>query len=450
MENIPKSLTLEQAVLVGSWYDGWDEIRDILSESDFSTHRHQLIFRATKSLFDQNKPVDVLLVADWLKNNALINDAGGEDYLGWLLSNTLHDQKSNIRSYATRIREFAIERELLAVTESIKESILDKKGMSTLDILEGAESKIMAIANHKAGIGNDIELTETKELLDDVFNKMASAMDRKDGELSGVKTGIDEVDEYTDGFQKQDLIFIGARPSMGKTTLGMNFAEAALFNQNLPVVVFSMESPKYQIGQRLLSAHSKVPMGKIKSGVFEGSEFSRVQASIKELKARKLIIADKGGLSPSDMRSVLRKIEREHGGVGFILADYVQKMKLKGDHKKNRNEELTDISGDLKEIAKDYDCPFVVLAQLSKECERRPNKRPMMSDLRDCGGLEQDADVIIMVYRDEVYFPQKAETQGLAELIFCKNRNGKTGTVPTRFSGDTFRFSTIPEAHKSW
>lgn len=446
-EKIPSSLTLEQAVIAGAMFDstGWDEISDVLGEDDFFSSRHRLIFRAIKTMYTDGQVVDAELVHEWLLLNGLSEKAGGTDYMGKILCDSPMTTV-NLRIYATKIREFSIERKLLAVTEKIKDGILNKQGKSTAEILDAAESEIMAISSHKSGVGSEIPTHDGFAVFNEVFDRMSAALERKEGELSGIDSGLKEVNVFTDGFQKQDLIFVGARPSMGKTTLGMNFAEAALFAQDLPVVIFSMESPKYQIGQRLLAARSGVPMSKIVRGVFFGGEFARVNKAISEIKGRKFIICDKGSLSPSDMRSVLRRVEREHGGVGFIMADYVQKMKLKGDHKKNRNDELTDISGELKNIAKDYNCPFVVLAQLSKECERRPDKRPMMSDLRDCGGLEQDADSIIMLYRNEVYHAGK--DVGLAELIFRKNRNGQTGTVRTVFEGATFRFRDIcPEDH---
>jgi replicative DNA helicase len=443
-EKIPHSLSLEQSVLAGAMFDGtgYDEISDILGEDDFFSIRHRLIFRAIKTMHTNNQPVDAELVHEWLSLNGLDEKSGGTEYLGQILRDCPMTT-CNLRVYATKIREFSIERKLLAVTEKIKDGILVKKGKSTLEILEAAEADIHAISCHKTTVGNAIPSHDAKAVFNDIFNRMDEALKRREGELSGIDTGIEAVNKFTDGLQKQDLIFIGARPSMGKTTLGMNFVEAALFAQDLPVVVFSMESPKHQIGQRLLSARARVVMSSIVSGRFNDGEFNRVNDAINEIKKRKIVICDKGGLSPSDMRAVLRKVEREHGGIGLIMADYVQKMKLKGDHKKNRNDELTEISGELKQIAMDYNCPFLCLAQLSKECERRPDKRPMMSDLRDCGGLEQDADTIIMLYRSDVYNPKKAEHKGVAELIFRKNRNGQTGTVLTIFEGATFRFRNV-------
>lgn len=277
----------------------------------------------------------------------------------------------------------------------------------------------------------------------DVLDAIEVARNRVDGQMSGIDTGLFELNKYTDGFQRGDLIFIGARPSMGKTTLALNFAEAAFTYQQLPVVIFSMESPTVQITQRIIAAKSNVSLSKILKGEFDTYEFSRVSKAIEELKRANFIIADKGQLSPSDMRQLLRRVAREHGGIGMVIADYVQLMRVAGNHKRNRNDELTEISGDLKQIAKEFNCPFICLSQLSKDCEKRPDKRPMMSDLRDCGGLEQDADMIIMIYRNEVYFPNDEKTKGIADLIIRKNRNGQTGFISTMFRGSTFKFSNF-------
>lgn len=443
-EKIPHSLTLEQAVLAVVMADpvGWDEVSDILEENDLFSAPHRIIFRAIKSLYTKNKPVDAFLVAEWLKLNGLHEKAGGDE----MLSRVIMDcptTTDNVKHHAERIREFSIERKLLAVTEKIKTGILVKEGKTTLEILESAESDILSIANKNSSFGAGVELFGAKELFADALNRMDIASRLDDGELIGINTGLKKVNEYTDGFQKQDLIYIGARPSMGKTTLALNFSESALFGQDLPVVIFSMESPKHQMTQRLMASRANVSYQKVIRGKFENNEFNRVNSAMADIKKRKLIMCDRGGLSPNEMRTALKTVVREHGGVGFIMADYVQKMKLKGNHKLNRNDELSEISGDLKRIAMEFNCPFICLSQLSKACETRPDKRPMMSDLRDCGSLEADADAVIMLYREERYYPLKVESKGIAELIFCKNRNGQVGTVYTRFDGATFRFSDI-------
>lgn len=440
----PHSLNMEQAVLVGAMVDsdGWDAISDILTEGDFYSRPHRAIFRAIKALYAAGKAVDEQLVADWLESNGLLTKIGGLPTLMVIFRNTPHSFV-NSRIYAGRIREFAIQRKLLAAAEEITAEVFDSKGLSTEEILGRAESRILSVCgDNDSSMG--IPINDSKAVLEDVFDGIQQNINRDEGELSGLDTGFASLNKKTDGLQPGDMIVIGARPSMGKTTLGMNLAESALFGQSLPVVVFSMESPSRQIGQRLLSSVSCVPMDKIRRGRFEATEYTKVSRATQELKERPLIVCDRGALTSNDMRSVLRRVAREHGGIGFILADYIQKMRPNiKNSKRTTNEEMTEISNDLKAIAMDYKCPFVVLSQLSRNCEQRPNKRPMNSDLRDCGGIEQDADLIIMLYRDEVYNPLKTDSPGLAELIITKNRNGETGTVMTRFIGSCFQFRDI-------
>ncbi len=444
LEILPHNLTLEQAVIAGAIMetDGWDAISDVLTASDFFSQPHRIIFKALTAMYSANQPVDPMLLADWLNANGLLTKIGGNAAIAFILNNSAHTTV-NSRVYAGRIREFSIQRKLLTAAEEIRGEVFDSKGMSTEEILGRAESRILAVCGDKDSAGMGIPIHDSKGVLSDVFDEMTRNLNRPEGELSGIDTGFASLNKKTDGLQPGEMIVIGARPSMGKTTLGMNLVESAMFAIDLPVVVFSMESPARQIGQRLLSSVSNVPFDKIRRGFFEGSEYSNVNRATREIKDRKMIICDKGALTPNDMRSVLRRVHREYGGIGLIMADYIQKMRPNIQGKRTRNDELTEISSDLKAMAMDYNCPFIVLSQLSKECERRPNKRPMSSDLRDCGGIEQDADLIIMLYRDEVYNPTKTDMQGLAELLITKNRNGETGVVVTRFIGSRFQFRDI-------
>lgn len=440
---VPFCLTHEQTVIYASCEseDAWYLINSVLTEDDFYSPHHRKMFGLIKKLRDKKIKFDFPFFCQFLAQNNFIEDVGGEQYLEFLVRNSIIT--ANLSVYINLVRDYAIERKLLQAVNHTKNKILNKDGTSTTDILAELENNIMVISHQKSA-EDGLEAFGSNDLLIEFAEKLKEAIERGDS-LSGVDTGLIELNKYTDGLQKCDLIYLGARPSMGKTTLGMNFVESALFAQELPVVVFSMESPKHQIVQRLVSSVSGVPLNKIIKIDYNEYESSKISMAISKIKNRKLIICDKGGLSPSDMRTVLRKVVREHGGVGLIMADYVQKMELKGFSKKNnRNEELSIVSADLKEIAKQFNCPFVCLAQLSKDCEKRPNKRPMMSDLRDCGGLEQDADMVIMLYRNSVYFPKDEESKGLAELIITKNRNGQTGTIITRFNAPIFRFENMP------
>lgn len=442
-EKMPSALKEEQTIIcaICESVDWWDLVSTKLTEDDFYSQYHRKMFSVIKQLYAKKIKLDFEFFVEYLKKNNFESSVGGEEYLAFLLANCYFSE-ANLMTYVNLVRDYSVERKLLQATNKAKSKILVKDGTSTSDILATLESDIMVISHQKSA-DDGLEAVGSKELLDEFTDKMRQALARGEG-LSGIDTGLTYLNKYTDGFQRCDLIFIGARPSMGKTTLGMNFVQSALFTQDLPVVVFSMESPSYQIVQRLISTTSGVPLHKILRVSYDEYESEKITHAAMRIRGRKLIICDKGQLSPADMRTILRKVVREHGGIGLIMADYVQKMGLKSvDKKSSRNEELSIISADLKEMAKDYKCPFICLSQLSKECDKRPNKRPMMSDLRDCGGLEQDADMIIMLYRNEVYFPKDAESKGIAELIVTKNRNGQTGTIVTRFNAPIFRFENV-------
>lgn len=440
----PHSLTLEQAILSGLMSDAtvFDDVVEVIRDGDFYSPRHALIFRAISALIKQEQPCDAMLVSRWLADSCLLEKAGGNAYLGQMLKDS-PATTVNIVAYAERVREYSIQRKLLNAADQIKGLVSSPRGNTTADMLGGAEKLILEIAAHRDGLGGGLPMTGSVAMLEGVLSAMEAGMARGENELSGIDTGFATLNARTDGLQSGDMVVIGARPSMGKTTLAMNFVESALFAQDLPVVVFSMEQPHLQLGQRLLAARSMVPLDKIRRGRFEGGEFMRVQNAMKEIKGRPLIVCDRGGLSPQDMQSVLRRVRRQYGGVGLIMTDYIQKMQIPGFPKNQRNNELGEVSLAMKNMALEYQCPHVVLSQLSKECERRPNKRPMSSDLRDCGGIEQDADIIMMLYRNEVYFPNDDNGKGLAEFIITKNRNGETGTVVTRFLGSLFQFRDI-------
>lgn len=448
-KNIPHSLSLEQAVLSGIMVDssGWDAVCNLIQEVDFFSQRHRIIWKVCASLYGAGVTVDPLTVIDYLKTHGLESRMGGEDYLEQILKDS-PASTHNIEAYAGRIRELSVLRQLLGVSEVIAGSILAPDGKTAAELLSDAESAVLGISSSRGGIGREIPIHDSKAMLTESFDRMAAAMERGPGKLSGTTTGLKSMDNWTDGFQSGDMVVIGARPSMGKTTYGLNITESALFSQDRPVVLFSMESPSWQIINRLLAMRSGVPMGNIQRGFFVNDEYSRVSRATEEIKSRKLLVCDQGNLSTNDMRAVLRRVHRQYGSIGLIMVDYFQKSRSnRSDDRRTTNDILTEVSADLKGFGMEYECPTVILSQLSKSCERRPNKRPMNSDLRDCGGIEQDADVIIMLYRDEVYNPGNEDAKGLAELIVTKNRNGPTGTITTHFQGDIFRFSDIQGGH---
>lgn len=439
-ERPPYSLTLEQAIisaLISDAGSAYDMISDVIAEVDFYSSRHRALFHHICVMVKLGLPVDALTLLDRLRNHGDEGKVGGEAYLAEIIRNS-PASTVNTAAYAARVREFSIQRGLLAASERIG-GLVSTDGMSTDDMLAEAEKIILAISD-SGPKSNDMPAHTPLTMIEGVIERIDKASNRKPGDVSGVKSGITGIDSMTDGFQPGDLIIIAARPSMGKTTLAMNFAESAMHGQ-YPAVVFSMEQPEAQITDRLVSAMSGVPLNIIKRGEMEPLHFQRIHAAMSRLKDSKLVVCDKGGLTPEKMGAFLRRIKREYGGVSLIMADYLQKMHATG-YGDNRNREIGACSSAAKELAKDYNCPFLMLSQLSKRCEMRPNKRPMMSDLRDSGEIEQDADVIMMLYRDEVY-NQDSDAKGVAEIILTKSRNGEIGTVFSSYSGSTFRFSDL-------
>lgn len=442
----PYSITIEQAVITSIMSDSeaWDEISHIVGQDDFYSPRHRAIFQAVERMYKAAKPVDPTTVLDALIAYNLADKAGGEDYLVDLLKNT-PASTINAGAYAKRVREYSVQRSLMVAAENILDMV-QTGGHETEHMLQSAEKAILGIID--GGQGQDtIKAITGREMALLAVERMEKASTRTDGQLSGVPTGIQHLDEMTDGFQAGDLVIVAARPSMGKTTLAMNFCQHNMF-ESLPVVVFSMEQPEAQLTDRLVSSLSGVPHGIIKRGQMTDSDWPRASAAIARVSDSRLIICEKGGMTPEKMAAFLRRIKREHGGIKMIMADYLQKMHASG-YGDNRNREIGACSSAAKELAKEYACPFVMLSQLSKRVEQRPNKRPMMSDLRDSGEIEQDADVVIMLYRDEVYNEQ-TEQKGIAELIITKSRNGEVGTVRAAFDGRCFRFSSLAHGGSSW
>lgn len=441
MSDVPHSLTLEQAVigaLLECPGDAFDAISDILTESDFYSPRHVRMFRHLSRMISANMAIDGLTFSEQLKSHGDLEYVGGEAYIGQIIKDS-PSTTVNTRAYAEKLREMAVLRGMLVAADTIRE-IVSKHGMTTTDKLAEAEKAIMSISDSGAATGG-IKVYTPREMLSGFYQRIEDAQARKPGELSGTDTGLIELNKRTDGWQAGDMVVIAARPSMGKTTLAMNFVEAAVLCQPYPVVVFSMEQQQAQITDRLLSAMSGIDYGKIKKGDLDNGDWARISVGTEKVRTSKLIVCDRGALSPMEMGAILRRVKREHGGIGGIMSDYIQKMRIP-NFRGNRNEELTTCSQAIKDFAKEYSCPHICLAQLSKDCERRPDKRPMNSDIRDCGAIEQDADIIIMLYRDEVYH-EKSEDRGIAELIITKNRNGKIGTVRTAFDGSIFRFSNL-------
>lgn len=445
----PHNLTMEQAVLAALMMvaDSWEIVADTLSTDDFYATRHRHIFDAIRQLAQSDQPYDSVLVLDWLNQHHLLDSIGGEAYLAQLLSSS-PTSLFNLPIYAEKVKEFATLRNMIKVSNEILYNAYDSKGQSVSELLDQAETKIFSLSEQHH---NRQEKTGPKPIADVVTTvvERLTELSQIEGNITGLSTGFLELDNKTAGMQAGDLIIVAARPSMGKTTFAMNLVESVLFNCNLPALVFSMEMPADSIVMRLISSFGRVHQGHLRSGKLDGDEWNKVTSTIVHLESKFLYIDDSSNLPPNEMRARARRIAKKHGGkLGCIMVDYLQLMKVPGMGD-NRVGEIGEISRSLKALAKEMNCPVIALSQLNRTLENRPNKRPVMSDLRESGAIEQDADLIMFIYRDEVY-NKESKDAGTAEIIIGKQRNGPIGTVRLAFEGHYTRFSNLsPEFYQS-
>ncbi len=434
----PHSIEAEQAVLGGLMLDNnaWERVLDQVSDGDFYRHDHRLIYRAIAKLAERNNPFDVVTLSEQLDKEGQLSQVGGLAYLGELAKNI--PSVANIKAYAQIIRERATLRQLIGVSNDIASSAYLPQGRSGDDILDEAERLIFQIAEARPKSGGPVALTDilTKAIdrIDTLFNS--------DSAITGISSGFTDLDEKTSGLQPGDLIIVAGRPSMGKTTFAMNLVENAVLRSEKAVLVYSLEMPSESLVMRMLSSLGRIDQTKVRSGRLEDDDWPRLTSAVNLLSDRKLFIDDTAGITPGEMRARTRRLVREHGEVGLIMVDYLQLMQVGGKGGENRTNEITEISRSLKGLAKEFNCPVVALSQLNRSLEQRPNKRPINSDLRESGAIEQDADVIMFVYRDEVYHPE-SEHKGVAEIIIGKQRNGPIGTVRLAFLGKYTRFENL-------
>ena len=441
----PHSLEAEQAVLGGLMLDNatWDQVADCLDESDFYRSDHRLIFRAVRRLAENSKPFDLLTLAEWLENNKQLDDAGGFAYLGVLARDT--PSAANVRAYADIIRERAIRRELIRTATEIADSAYDPKGRDSRELLDDAEKQVFAIAERGSRIQQGF--TNIKDLLARTVERI-DILFQRDNPITGIPTGWADFDEKTAGLQRGDLIVIAGRPSMGKTSLAMNIVEYAAIQVKCPVAVFSMEMPGESLIMRLVSSLGRIDQHRVRTGRLEDQDWDRLTSTVTLLSEARLFIDDSSSLSPNELRARARRLHRQEGQLGLIVVDYLQLMEVPGT-KENRTTQVSEISRSLKALAKELSVPVLALSQLNRTLEQRGDKRPIMSDLRESGAIEQDADLICFIYRDEVYNPDSPD-KGKAEIIISKQRNGPIGMVPLTFMGQYTRFeSYIPEFHPS-
>lgn len=436
----PHSVEAEQSVLGGLLISGrsndssaWDTIADKITEEDFYRQDHRLIFRAIADLVENNSPLDLLTVQEWLKQRHELENAGGFVYLATIVKDT--PSVANIGAYAQIVREKSVLRQLINVGTSIADSAFNAQGRHSKEILDEAEQKVFKIAEQ--GAKQNQAFKSLKKLLK-VTLEHIEELSKLNSNVTGVSTGYHELDEMTSGLQKGDLIIVAGRPSMGKTTFSMNIAEYAAAHKKLPTAIFSMEMPAEQLTLRLLSSMGRVDQHRVRTGKLTDEDWPRIATAVKIFADVPMFIDDSPALSPTEVRARARRLMREHGQLGLIVLDYLQLMQT-GSTNENRATEISEISRSLKALAKELSVPVIALSQLNRSLEQRPNKRPVMSDLRESGAIEQDADVIIFIYRDEVYHPDSAD-KGTAEIIIAKQRNGPIGTMRLTFLGKYTRF----------
>ncbi len=433
----PHSPEAEQSVLGGLLLsaDGWDAVAETLTASDFYRPGHRLIFRQIAQLADALQPIDVITVADRLEASGELESAGGLSYLAELAQNT--PSASNIRAYAEVVHERASLRRLIEAAQDIADSGFNPEGRSADALIDEAERRIMQISEQGPKAGgpegvNDL-LKGAVDRIEELFNT--------GGDITGLSTGFIELDRMTSGLQDSDLVVVAGRPSMGKTSFAMNMVEHAVLNQDKPILVFSMEMPADQLIIRMLSSVGRIDQTRIRNGKLEQEDWPKLSAAVNKLKDVPLYIDDTPALSPTEVRSRARRVFRENDGLGMIMVDYMQLMQIAGATE-GRTAEISEISRSLKAIAKEFKVPMVALSQLNRALEQRPNKRPVNSDLRESGAIEQDADVIMFIYRDEVY-NEESPDKGIAEIIIGKQRNGPIGICRLTFLGQHTRFENM-------
>jgi len=430
----PQSVEAEQSVLGGLMLEGqaWDRVADKITEADFYRKEHRLIFRAIGALAEESSPADVVTVSEWLDKHQELQNAGGLAYLASLANNT--PSAANIGAYANIVRERAILRNLIQTATRIAGSAYSPEGQSASDILDFAERSIFDISEqgaHRRGGFAPLKtlLTRAVDRIDTLF--------RSESAITGVSTGFKDLDDMTSGLQAGDLVIVAGRPSMGKTSLAMNIAENAAVGSKLPVAIFSMEMPGEQLAMRMMASLGRINAHKVRTGKLEDDDWPRLTHAIGLLAEAPMFIDDTPALTPLELRTRARRLKREHG-LGLIVVDYLQLMQAP-ESSENRATEISGITRSLKGLAKELNVPLIALSQLNRSLEQRPNKRPVMSDLRESGAIEQDADVIVFIYRDEVY-NEDSQDKGTAEIIIGKQRNGPTGKVKLTFLGEYTRF----------
>ena len=438
----PNSIEAEQSLLGGLMLDhrSWDKVADVVSAGDFYRKDHRLIFAAIAALAEAANPSDVVTVSEWLENNGQLEEAGGLEYLATLANET--PGAANARSYAQILRERSMLRSLITAGNEISGAAFSTEGRSAAEIVDEAERLVFEIA--ESGARGKSGFKPLKEILPEAVDRI-DLLHQSDGDITGISTGYTEFDKLTAGLQPGDLVIIAGRPSMGKTTLAVNIAENAAIGSKVPTAIYSMEMPAQQLAFRMISSLGRVDQTHLRTGRFPDEDWSRINTAVQLMSEAPIFIDDTAGLSPTEIRARARRLQREHG-LGLIVIDYLQLMAVPGNTE-NRATEISEISRSLKALAKELSVPVIALSQLNRSVEQRTDKRPVMSDLRESGAIEQDADMIVFIYREEVY-NQDTPRKGIADIAIAKQRNGPIGDFPLTFVGRYTKFENwVPDTY---
>ena len=438
----PNSIEAEQALIGGLMLNAqaWDKIADVVVAEDFYRKDHRLIFAAIGSLVESGSPCDVITVSEYLDSRGELEQSGGLEYLATLANETAG--AANARAYAKILRERSTLRALINAGNEISGNAFAADGRTASQVLDDAERMVFEIA--EKGSRGRRGFKSLKQILPEAVDRI-DMLHQSEGSITGIPSGYNEFDKMTAGLQAGDLVVIAGRPSMGKTTLAVNIAENAAIGSKVPTAIFSMEMPSQQLAFRMISSLGRVDQTHLRTGNFPDEDWSRINTAVQLMSEAPIFIDDTPSLSPTEIRARARRLHREHG-LGLIVIDYLQLMQVDGT-KENRATEISEISRGLKALAKELEVPVIALSQLNRSVEQRTDKRPVMSDLRESGAIEQDADLIVFIYREEVY-NQDTPRKGIADIAIAKQRNGPIGDFPLTFVGRYTKFENwVPDAY---
>ena len=438
----PNSIEAEQSLLGGLMLDNsaWEKVADLIVSADFYRKDHRLIFSGIAELAESSNPCDVVTVSEFLDNRDELAAAGGLEYLAMLSNET--PGAANVRAYAKILRERSTLRSLINAGNQISGNAYTTEGRTATELVDEAERLVFDIA--EKGSRGRVGFRPLKNILPDAVDRI-DLLHQSGGDITGIPTGYSEFDKLTAGLQAGELIVIAGRPSMGKTTLAVNIAENAAIGARVPTAIFSMEMPSQQLAFRMISSLGRVDQTHLRTGKFPDEDWSRINTAVQLMSDAPMFIDDSASLSPTEIRARARRLKREHG-LGLIVVDYLQLMQVHGSTE-NRATEISEISRSLKALAKELELPIIALSQLNRSVEQRTDKRPIMSDLRESGAIEQDADLILFIYREEVYNPETPR-KGVADINIAKQRNGPIGDFPLTFVGRFTKFENwVPDTY---